>query len=97
MTHLHANYLIAAIILLLFALIIPATRIVLGYTFSRILHPATQAILTHLAKRVWAMILAIWSAHVVLARNLIKPKDRVYPDLERELRKERQEKLKPGL
>lgn len=97
MIHSHANALIAATILLFFALLIPATRAILGYLFSRILHPASQAIILHLMKRVWAMILAIWRAHVVLLRNLLKPKDKVYPDLAQDLEKERRDLLKPGL
>ncbi len=97
MIHLHASVLIAALILLFFALLIPATRVMLGYVFSRVLHPASQAIILHLMKRVWAMILAIWRAHIVLLRNLLKPKEKVYPDLARELEKERRETLKPGL
>lgn len=91
------HILIASAVVLALLLIVPLTRSPIAYTFRTIVHPAIQAILTHFALRLWAVALAIWRAHLILARNLTKPKERIYPDLQAQLERERKEKLKASL
>ena len=91
------NILMISAVILLIALMMPLTRSMIAYTIGRILHPMMEAILKHISLRIWSAILAVWRAHWTLLRNLSKPKDRIYPDLQKRLDRERREKVKASL